>query len=245
MQEKVNNIIGILVAGVLTFLVFNIKLVPPEAKTIDLKTVIGVSTLTQEELKKLIYIARHQERKNIANLKHIEKKNKKYKKVSSKRKSNKTSKKNKKKAYSIRKTKLAKAKAYHKLKVREKNASGEKVLKKSIFLPLSEKESTNLEGIKIPITYLKYLREIIKSNYFYPKEAFEKNIQGDVIIKFTLNKYGKLIETKIIESPSDILSQAALITIRRCEFPPFPPDLKYDRISFIVKLKYQILFYDL
>jgi len=238
MREKINDIVGILVAGILTFLVFNIKLVPPEIKTINLKAVVGVSTLTQEELKKLIYISHQQERKKLANLK---KSKRKYKKISSKMKNYKYSKRSKKRGYLTKKVKLAKAKSHSKLKIREKKKNREKVLKKSVFLPLYEKGSPNLEGVKVPITYLEYLKEIIRSNFFYPKEALEKNIQGDVVVKFTLNKYGKLVDTKVIKSSSDILAQAALITIRRCKFPPFPPDFKYDRVSFIVKLKYQIL----
>ena len=245
MSEKINDIIGIIVAGILTFLVFNIKLTPPETKTINLKTVVGVSTLTQEELKKLVYISHQKERQKIVSLKNTKKRKTKYKKSSSKRKKYKSAKKFKRKVYSTKKTKLAKAKAYSKIKLKEKKENQEKILKKSIFLPLSKEETTNLEGIQIPITYLEHLKEIIKSNYFYPKEAFDKNIQGNVVVKFTLNKYGKLVEARVIKYSSDILAQAALTTIRRCKFPPFPSDFEYDKVSFVVKLKYQILVNDL
>ena len=245
MREKTNDIIGIIVAGILTSLVFNIKLVPPEIKTIDLKNVIGVSTLSQEELRKLIYASQRQEKGKSINIKkrnkYVKKTKAKLRKTSSKRKKYKSSKNTKKRTYLAKKTKLAKAKTYNKLKLKQKKRTEEKILKKSIFLPLSENESSNLEGIKIPLTYLESLKEIIKSNFFYPKEALKKNIQGDVVVKFTLNKHGKLVDTKVVKSSSDILAQAALITIRRCKFPPFPPDLKYDKVSFIVKLRYQIL----
>jgi len=178
MREKTNDIIGIIVAGILTSLVFNIKLVPPEIKTIDLKNIIGVSTLSQEELRKLIYASQRQEKGKSINIKkrnkYVKKTKAKLRKTSSKRKKYKSSKNTKKRTYLAKKTKLAKAKTYNKLKLKQKKRTEEKILKKSIFLPLSENESSNLEGIKIPLTYLESLKEIIKSNFFYPKEALKK-----------------------------------------------------------------------
>jgi len=82
MREKINDIIGVFVAGILTFLVLNIKLVPPETKTIDLKTVIGVSTLTQEDLRKLMYITHQRKGKKLTSLKSIKKSKSKFKKKS-------------------------------------------------------------------------------------------------------------------------------------------------------------------
>lgn len=47
---------------------------------------------------------------------------------------------------------------------------------------------------------LKAMRKFISQNKKYPKEALEEKIEGTVIIKYTINYKGKVIETKVVKS---------------------------------------------
>ncbi|MFK7772757.1 MAG: energy transducer TonB [Saprospiraceae bacterium] len=46
---------------------------------------------------------------------------------------------------------------------------------------------------------LKAMREFISKNKKYPKEALEEKIEGTVVIKYTINFKGKVIETKVMK----------------------------------------------
>ena len=47
---------------------------------------------------------------------------------------------------------------------------------------------------------LKAMREFISKNKKYPKTALEEEIEGTVILKYTINYKGKVIETKVKKS---------------------------------------------
>jgi protein TonB len=51
----------------------------------------------------------------------------------------------------------------------------------------------HLEGGK------EFLREFLKINLKYPKEALEKVIQGDVLVSFTVNQFGVVSNPQIIK----------------------------------------------
>lgn len=47
---------------------------------------------------------------------------------------------------------------------------------------------------------LKAMREFISQNKKYPKTALKEKIEGTVVIKYTINYKGKVIETKVLKS---------------------------------------------
>lgn len=47
---------------------------------------------------------------------------------------------------------------------------------------------------------LKAMREFISQNKKYPKEALKEKIEGTVVIKYTINYKGKVIDTKVLKS---------------------------------------------
>jgi len=51
----------------------------------------------------------------------------------------------------------------------------------------------HLEGGK------EYLKEFLKENLVYPKEALEKGIQGDVLVSFSVNHYGIVSNPHIVK----------------------------------------------
>lgn len=55
--------------------------------------------------------------------------------------------------------------------------------------------------------------ELLRDNLYYPMSARKRNITGVVKISFTLDTNAKVYDIHVVESPSDILSRAAIQTI--------------------------------
>jgi len=80
----------------------------------------------------------------------------------------------------------------------------------SINKPLPEKIIKNSEFIGGENA----LRQYIKTNLHYPETAKKKNIQGRVYLKFTVNRYGKIKNIKIVRHIHPLLDKEALRLIK-------------------------------
>lgn len=58
------------------------------------------------------------------------------------------------------------------------------------------------------------LKQYIKTNIHYPEEARKNNIQGRVYVKFTVNRYGKIKNIKVIRSIHPLLDNEAIRLIK-------------------------------
>jgi protein TonB len=76
------------------------------------------------------------------------------------------------------------------------------------------------------LTYLRRLRERIESIWIYPPDAAAKGIYGDLILKFTIKKNGKLGSVELIRtSGHKDLDDAALRALRDADpFWPLPDE---------------------
>ncbi|HTN45164.1 MAG TPA: M56 family metallopeptidase [Flavipsychrobacter sp.] len=54
------------------------------------------------------------------------------------------------------------------------------------------------------------INQILIENLVYPEEAKKNKIEGKVIVKFVVNKEGKVINPQVIQSPGEALSKEAL-----------------------------------
>ena len=55
-------------------------------------------------------------------------------------------------------------------------------------------------------------------NPIYPLIALRNNIKGRVIVRICVNEKGKVIDTKILQSPSSILSEATINAVKIWKF---------------------------
>jgi protein TonB len=76
------------------------------------------------------------------------------------------------------------------------------------------------------LTYLKRLKERIESIWIYPPDAAAKGIYGDLLIKFTIKKNGKLGAVEVVRTSGyKNLDEAALKALRNAEpFWPLPDE---------------------
>ncbi len=93
---------------------------------------------------------------------------------------------------------------------------------------------------KLLSLYLRKVRALIESHKMYPLSAREKGIEGKVLVSFVVLKDGSIKDLRILKSSgSRALDEAARKAIAdSVPFPPFPPQIKRDRI----RLKLYIVF---
>ncbi|MBM4283954.1 MAG: energy transducer TonB [Deltaproteobacteria bacterium] len=90
--------------------------------------------------------------------------------------------------------------------------------------------------------YLQQVRRLLEQNKHYPPLARRQNMEGVVVVRFTIGRGGRLESSGIGKSSGHgILDQAAQETVRRVgQFPPFPADLDRERLTIQVPLKFHL-----
>lgn len=80
------------------------------------------------------------------------------------------------------------------------------------------------------LTYLRRLKEKIESIWIYPPDAAAKGVYGDLLIKFTIKKNGKLGSVELVRtSGHKDLDDAALQALRDAEpFWPLPDEWRIE-----------------
>jgi TonB family protein len=96
--------------------------------------------------------------------------------------------------------------------------------------------------LKIPIKELTEEKRpaIIKKNpLIYPPEAIKANIQGDVILKLTVNIYGEVEEIEVIEG-NTLLSESAIISVKSWIYDILIENEQPMRQRFPQRIRYSI-----
>jgi protein TonB len=77
------------------------------------------------------------------------------------------------------------------------------------------------------------LKERIEDIWKYPKEAAQKGLSGELYIKFSINKDGRLGETEIVRTSGHReLDEAAMKALKNAEpFWPLPDDWDKDTLE--------------
>ncbi len=90
--------------------------------------------------------------------------------------------------------------------------------------------------------YLMKTREKINRLWVYPRQAYEHRETGIVIVRFSINRNGRLHQSRIEESSGvAALDQGALGVIHAAApFHPFTPDMKISRLHIISTFKYRL-----
>jgi protein TonB len=87
---------------------------------------------------------------------------------------------------------------------------------------------------------LKVVKEI-EEKKFYPALARRMGIEGSVKVRLEIRKNGKLAGASIVSSSgSNLLDRASLKLLKRCRFPPLPPDYPGTTFSTEVKISYRL-----
>ncbi len=106
---------------------------------------------------------------------------------------------------------------------------------------VKEKERGGLKPLhgNLPADYVEAVRRAIEKNIFYPLEALEEGIEGPVMVRFTLDRRGKVVECKPLFGQR-ILEEATCLAIRRSTFPPIPKSVRNDTLTFQLQVEYNL-----
>lgn len=108
-----------------------------------------------------------------------------------------------------------------------------------------------VEGEPIPLDtpepkyqdYFNKIREKIKANWIYPREAGDRGLQGELLLEFHIAKDGRLEYLQLRNSSgAEILDRFAMNAVRLAQpFPPVPDDIAKNVLSINGMFKYQII----
>ncbi|MBF0455733.1 MAG: energy transducer TonB [Magnetococcales bacterium] len=89
-------------------------------------------------------------------------------------------------------------------------------------------------------SYFGVLKRGIKGNWSYPEKARQRGIKGDLLLSFSIDRQGKLVNITLHRSSGKlILDQAAIQAIRQtAPFPPLPGDWTMDQLNVFVTFNY-------
>jgi TonB family protein len=93
------------------------------------------------------------------------------------------------------------------------------------------------------VTYLAKIKKKVLRLWKYPPKAFEKNEEGDVVIKVSINADGKLAGVTIISSSgSKDLDEGTLSVVQdAAPFEPLPESYKLSRLHIIASFIYKYM----
>jgi len=90
--------------------------------------------------------------------------------------------------------------------------------------------------------YLREIRRLLERHKDYPHMARRRNIQGVVVVVFSLGPGGQIMAARVSRSSGqDLLDEAAQNTVRRVgQFPPFPVELNRRQLTVEVPLSFRL-----
>jgi len=100
--------------------------------------------------------------------------------------------------------------------------------------PLPMPDNTKAQAASLESEYAGKVRAMLNATKRYPtgRAASQQRPQGRVKVWFTLGRGGALLEAGVLESSnSNLLDDAAMATVRRGVYPPFPANTWLDQES--------------
>jgi periplasmic protein TonB len=91
--------------------------------------------------------------------------------------------------------------------------------------------------------YLVTIKKRILQIWSYPQNAYEKNEEGVVVVKMSIDAGGRLAETNIMSSSgSTLLDDGALRIVKKASpFEPLPDSYSLSRLHIVVSFRYKIV----
>lgn len=81
----------------------------------------------------------------------------------------------------------------------------------------------------------------LASHKTYPEMARQRGEEGRVVIRFTIDRSGRVVDASMVDaSGSALLDTAALALVKGASFPPFPPSMSQERITITTSVRYSL-----
>ncbi len=82
--------------------------------------------------------------------------------------------------------------------------------------------------------------EGLQGRVFYPPDARAANVQGQVVLQFVVNEQGAVEDARVLRSPDDRLSEAALAAVRASRFTPGRQRGEPVKVRFAVPVTFRL-----
>ena len=91
-------------------------------------------------------------------------------------------------------------------------------------------------------SYLSKIKKKIENIWKYPQSAFEREEEGVTVLKFSINKNGALIATRILTSSGfKSLDQGALHVVQSAApYDSFPREFDLSRLHIVARFQYKL-----
>jgi len=108
-----------------------------------------------------------------------------------------------------------------------------------IITPISTpKPSLVVDNSALKKRYIAKIRELIKSNLYYPRVARRMRIKGIVRVSFVVNKSGDIDHIEIKSNSNEILNKGATRTLKSIKAPPIPVELGVRSLELFVPIEF-------
>ncbi len=75
----------------------------------------------------------------------------------------------------------------------------------------------------------------------YPEAARQSGVEGVAVLRFTVERSGRVLEVALVRSAgSPVLDAAAEAMVRNGTVPPFPTEMTQDRVTVTVQIRYAL-----
>ncbi|MGD0103379.1 MAG: TonB family protein [Rhodopila sp.] len=75
----------------------------------------------------------------------------------------------------------------------------------------------------------------------YPDEARRSGTEGNVVLRFTIDRSGRVLDVMLVRSAgSSVLDSAAEAMVRNATLPPFTPGMSRDTVTITVQIHYAL-----
>ena len=130
------------------------------------------------------------------------------------------------------------------LEKEKSNVENGNVVEKSVSKGEAEKGKTVVSTNKKEFnreSYVSLIIQEIERKKFYPPLARRLGIEGKVVVRIVVDREGKLKEVSVVKSSGNkILDRAALKLIKKCNFPPLPPEYQKEVFDVEVPIRYEL-----
>ncbi len=88
--------------------------------------------------------------------------------------------------------------------------------------------------------YLRYVREQIRQNLYYPKAAKRLRIEGTVRVGFVVEKSGEVSTIKVLSFPHRTLAIGAKKTLKLLDLKPIPDSVGESRLRLEIPIEFKL-----
>lgn len=105
-----------------------------------------------------------------------------------------------------------------------------------------ESADIQVSGAQVGGDWMRDLREWWIEHRRYPQQAIDRGEQGEVVIRFKVNRFGRTSGAEILShSGSQWLDAQAMATFGHTQLPPFPTNTPEDEATLTLTLSYQLI----